>query len=853
MDKRLQEVLNDNYGNYLYPFYWQRGDHTHLIPEQIKRIYDSGCRAFCVESRPHPDFCGEGWWRDMDIILAEAKRLNMKVWLLDDDKFPTGHAGGAVAKNPELRQWVLLERHVDVVGPASEISLICDDETPDNQLIGAFAYKRNADFYETCEYKAVELTNNIKNGFLHWNVPSGVWRVFFYFKSRRGGRKDYIDMINRDSVKLLIDTVYESHYKRYKQYFGTTFMGFFSDEPCFGNQVVGPERFDFGFYQAKIGKHSLSLPYNEELLSRMQKSLGYNPIEHFNLLWYEDDNNGNDQAELRYAYMDAVTALYSECFTGQLAKWCEDHGVIYTGHIIEDMNCHLRDGAGHYFRAIRAQHISGIDIVLHQVMPGMDRYIHTVTCATGTGDGTFYHYVLAKLASSIAHLTPHMQGRTMCEVFGAYGYGESTQFMKYLLDHLLVRGINHFVPHAFSSKFPDGDCPPHFGAEGQDPSFEGFSALMTYANKASHLLFGGTHKANVALLYDMEGEWASRFDNAMMMQPIATALSDNQIDFDVVCLDILKELTVKNGKLCSGVGETFDLLVVPYADHMPKVLLEELNKLQSSGLPVWFINEVPENCNFKGVAVKLDQLALKIRQNGWFDISLEKPHPSLRFYHTVRENNHIFMFVNEDYQNSINQTVKIPVSGEFARINLLNGIYSGEVCENGNLQLNLAPLTSEIIMFGNTQNLPKKPCFKQVCSFVPNYTLELASSENLQKFESVGTFNKFFNVNSANFKPEFSGKMRYTFKFELKDISERIFMDLGEVGQNAEMILNGVNLGVCPAKPYLFEITNNVKQGENQVVIIVSNTLAQKVKDRFSKFLQLEPSGLLSEIKILRG
>jgi len=38
MDKKLQDVLNDNYGNYLYPFYWQRGDHTHLIPEQIERI-----------------------------------------------------------------------------------------------------------------------------------------------------------------------------------------------------------------------------------------------------------------------------------------------------------------------------------------------------------------------------------------------------------------------------------------------------------------------------------------------------------------------------------------------------------------------------------------------------------------------------------------------------------------------------------------------------------------------------------------------------------------------------------------------------------------------------------------------
>ena len=36
MDKRLFEILNGQEENYLFPFYWQRGDHTKLIPEQIQ-------------------------------------------------------------------------------------------------------------------------------------------------------------------------------------------------------------------------------------------------------------------------------------------------------------------------------------------------------------------------------------------------------------------------------------------------------------------------------------------------------------------------------------------------------------------------------------------------------------------------------------------------------------------------------------------------------------------------------------------------------------------------------------------------------------------------------------------------
>ena len=48
MDKRLSDILNGREENYLFPFYWQRGDHTEKIPEQIQRIYKrAGCPDSC--------------------------------------------------------------------------------------------------------------------------------------------------------------------------------------------------------------------------------------------------------------------------------------------------------------------------------------------------------------------------------------------------------------------------------------------------------------------------------------------------------------------------------------------------------------------------------------------------------------------------------------------------------------------------------------------------------------------------------------------------------------------------------------------------------------------------------------
>ena len=95
-----------------------------------------------------------------------------------------------------------------------------------------------------------------------------------------------------------------------------------------------------------------------------------------------------------------------------------------------------------------------------------------------TDEASFYHYVLRKLAASHASIDEKKAGRSMCENFGAYGWQTGTRTMKYLLDELLVRGINHYVPHAFSPKaFPDPDCPPHFYAHGENPQYEAFGDL----------------------------------------------------------------------------------------------------------------------------------------------------------------------------------------------------------------------------------------------------------------------------------------------------------------------------------------------------------------------------------------
>ncbi len=226
-------------------------------------------------------------------------------------------------------------------------------------------------------------------------------------------------------------------------------------------------------------------------------------------LWF--DVSPETDSLFRYQYMNLVTDLYKKNFSMQLGQWCRAHNVEYIGHILEDNNSSSRLGpsAGHYFRAMAGQDMAGIDIVTSQVMPGRT-HTHTTHASVNTySDGEFYHYALAKLASSDAHLEPAKKGRAMCELFGNYGWSEGLEMMKWLTDFMLIRGINIFVPHAFSAKdFPDPDCPPHFYAHGHNLQAPYMKYLFTYMNRMAHILNGGRSCSQVGILYHGEAEWA---------------------------------------------------------------------------------------------------------------------------------------------------------------------------------------------------------------------------------------------------------------------------------------------------------------------------------------------------------
>lgn len=848
MLKQLEEVLQGKEDNYLLPFYWQKGNHHDLIPEQIQHIYDSGARAFCVESRTHEDFAGDGWWYDMDLILSEAEKRGMKVWILDDKHFPTGFANGIVPKKyPDLRSWQIVEYHTDVVGPISNCTIFMETQNSDNVLLGVFAYKRTKNEpvteFQGIEGKAIRMDDCVHGNNLYFSLPEGVWRIFRIYKSRGGtDRKNYIDMIRPEAVDALIEAVYDPHYAHYADKFGKVLAGFFSDEPSLGNGWFGSHSNDFGMYNRRVGMEGLALPYSEKLIEMMSEELMCDALPFLPALWY--DYVGYT-SKVRYSYMNAVTALYRDNFCFRLGNWSRAHGVEYIGHIIEDMNAHARLGcsAGHYFRSLEGQDMSGIDIVLHQIMPGTSGYMHTASCSGGYTDPDFFECVLGDLAGSMAQLYPQMKGRAMCEVFGAFGWAEGLPFMKWLMDYLLVRGVNHFVPHAFSPAYPDGDCPPHFGANGHDPQFEGFSVLMSYTNKVSHLLCGGKHISDAAILYHGELEWyngkkawkngETDFDY-MLTQVPARILSDANISYEIVPADVIE-----------GVSGRFDInnyqaIIVPGCSGMPDTLADRLRNYSDK---VVFLEKRPENCDF-GKVVGINELTKEFKPEITFETN-----PAIRYYHCRRENADIYMFVNTSVTDDAVFTADLPSCGSYMRLDILNDEHVYGTTE-GSIDFSLSPYQSQIIIFdGEKYDGNDVSCNYRNSVLDLKYDISLADADDMSMYVDYEKNASLHDICAPDAKPDFAGKIKYVTSFTCD--SNPVYLDLGEVGMTAKVKLNGIDLGIRVCPPYRFNISDAIKQGENILEIEAANTLALRVRDWFSSFMQIPASGVMGPLTLM--
>lgn len=871
MMNRLTECLENRTDNYILPFFWQHGEDDETLLREIDAIEKSGIRALCVESRTHEQFCEDGWWHTMDLILGTCRERNMKVWLLDDKHFPSGYANGIISKKyPGERIWGITERHVDVVGPQKDACVFYQWKTsPDDILLGIIACKRLEDSL-VMTGETMDLTGCLSDDAVYFDLPEGCWRIFFLFKTRSGisrGFLEYADKLTERGGDAYLEAVYEPHYAHYKDDFGKTFAGFFSDEPCFGNNT------NTGVYETfNLGVKYGHYPYTDEVLSILNEKLDGQARSMLPALWFETADR--TMQRVRLAYMDTITALYSKNFTYKLGDWCRAHGVEYIGHIIEDDQQHTatKSSAGHYFRALDGEDMAGIDVVLCQVVPGMTHNPNTLPCSYDICDNDFFHFTLPKLGSSHAHIQKEKKGRAMCEIYGAYGWAEGLKLMKWLTDFMLVRGINRYVPHAFTPRVHDLDCPPHFYANGENPQFPQFRLLMGYMNRVCHIIDGGVHVSSAALLYHAEACWANgnEKDAHMKVDVPARYLTEHQLDYDIISADYLASAVIKNGCLYSA-DEAYPALIVPAARSLPQTIIDTVCRLAKAGLPVLVLRNrtgealplvsetgVPaENALLaSGVTVGgVSDLSAFLSEKNCVDLAASGEEPYLRCYHYVHGDTHYCMMTNEGIFGSIDTKVTFRdfAGGDYAVYDAMENKAVLHTAPDGAIPVMLEPYEARIIVFGA---LPENlPCAErtETLSETPaaaRWTVSTAEHAENLVYQPYRTTDVLFNITGKDALPRFSGHIRYETTLDLPALSEgeKLELDLGAVGETAVVTVNGKHVGTRIAPPYRFDVTAAVRPGENVLSVEVVNNLGYQRRDALSRFLLIEPSGLLGPV-----
>ena len=847
MNKRMMDLVGGTPENYIMPFFWQHGAEESTLREYMEKIDSCGIHAVCLEARPHPDYVGPKWWQDVDVIMDEARHRGMRVWILDDSHFPTGYANGAVKNAPDcLKRWYLEEKALEVDGPLEGFRLAAATDLGSRRMMGrvfqrkgetlvaVILARRQEDPNGRVWYDQLQdVTDRLENGWLKMDIPQGHWVVFTYTKLMEAVQKasDHISFLEKESCRILLDTVYEPHWERYKEDFGKTFAGFFSDEPGFYN--LGGT----GFGMVKIGDQ-MPLPWSDQVWRLFQQRMG-GPTAIVGL--YNDLNGA--QAKARVTYMDIITRMYEENFSRQLGDWCEEHGVEYIGHVLEDVGLHSRlgPGTGHYFRAMAGQHMGGIDVVLNQLIPDRDY-----------GKNGFYHYSIQQLAASAAHQNPRMKGRAMCEIFGAFGWSEGLSMMKWMADHMLVGGINWFVPHAFTEKaFPDPDCPPHFYAHGMNPQYRYMHLVFDYMNRVCHLLNGGRAAVDNAVLFPAEGEWAGGYRDYGVIGKLCLT---HQIPYELVCVDALETASVSQGRL--QVGEaSYRTLLVDHIDLLPDHALAQLERLYRQGACVRFVGYAPkglDGASAPSVPVIQDEELLPLLREGAACAAREYQ-PWLRCYKYLQEDMTVYLLVNSSMNHRLDTAVLVEEAPAYVWYHAEdNTLEAAQPDQRGWLPLSLDRGESVILLAGRQEalpgegDLPFRPALSgERRELSGAWSISLADYREQERFQPLCVTDQLEDISSK--KPGFSGIIRYETAFE----GPARIIDLGRAFEGVEVLVNGRSAGVRVGYPYRYDVSALAGEGENQLTVLAATSLGDALGDDLSKQRPFSPEGILGPVMLL--
>ncbi len=667
--------------------------------------------------------------------VEKAKSNNMLAYLYDEDRWPSGTAGGYVtAESDEYRKKRLRITAVPYSDKEAEHSPFLDygdsnNRTEEGSLLTCFDIVLDEN---GClkSYREVGETDPVEGTRWYAYLELGEKSAWF-------NNQSYIDTLSKPAMDRFIDITYNAYLKTCGEDFGKVVPSIFTDEP----QVSFKERLEYS-----TDLKDATIPWTTDFEKTYKETYGEDIIKAIPELFWELPNGKISTS--RYHYHDHVAARFVAAFADNCGRWCQEHNLMLTGHMMEEQDLISQTRAhGEAMRNYRSFQLPGIDML----------------CGNR-------EFTTAKQAQSAVH--QYGKEAMLSELYGVTGWDFDLRSHKLHGDWQAALGVTLRVQH-LSWVSMKGEAKRDYPASisYQSPWYTEYRAVEDHFARVNTALTRGKPLVKVGVIHPIESSWlhwgpndreGARLDALNRNFIDFTGwLTRGLVDFDFICESLLPEQCNVGGAPLTVGQMQYDTVIVPGCETLRGTTLDRLEQFQNAGGKLIFMGSAPTLCDAKPSArakalydrsEKIDftknALLEALSDDRILSVRFSDGKPAERYCHQLRQDNDctwLFLaqcvdpesaFVANKYtldialKGAYSVTLYNTMTGETEKLpqKLQNGftVIRQELYDYGSLLLKYEPSAQEACAADSLKNCDREETPMKGCACA-----QTAESENL--------------------------------------------------------------------------------------------------------------------------
>ena len=569
------------------PFWAWNG---HLTPErltgQIPIFAEMGFGGAYMHVRTGLDvpYLGKEHMDCIKACVGTFRKQKLCGCLYDEDRYPSGAAGGLVTREDRFR----------------ETRLVFSANKKENaKLLAKYSVVLDCSGYLISFRRFAE--GEAETGDVRYAYQT------YSEKSPWFNNQSYIDVLNKDAVDRFIEVTHEAYYRAVGDEFGKSIPAIFTDE---AHYLL---RTHLAFSDSR---EEISLPWTDGLDADFESEYGYSLLDRLPVLICEPSDAA--QLYVRYDYQKYITDRFTKNFFDNCGSWCEDHGLMFVGHVRnEDSLSAQTIAVGDAMRCYKKFAIPGVDMLF-----------------------TRHEYSTVKQGQSAAHQLG--KNGLLCELYGVTNWDFDFRGHKYQGDWQAALGVTHRVPH--HTWYTMGgeakrDCPGPIGY--QASWYRQYSQVENHFARLSLILSRGKRQPRIGVINPIESFWllwgpmdktaAARERMESEFAALHEWLLFGFLDFDLISEGLMAELPCSADK-GFRVGEAvYDCILVPGCLTLRSETVEMLENFRKNGGRLIFAGTVPDrvdgimSCRVMALAescerIPFEKVAMRSILAGYHDI-----------------------------------------------------------------------------------------------------------------------------------------------------------------------------------------------------------------------------------------